>query len=277
VQSVIAQFEIGAKFVFKGDMLYNISMSKNEITIILPCAGEGSRLGLKTPKELYEIFPGVRLIDFSLKHIRAFSCKEKLRIAVVVRPWKTEVVDYVSAQLPGIVVEAVWFDDNYMEWPGSVYSAKKLFSRYNLALLPDSYLGLVSGKKTLVESMIDSLSFHKVVFGGVDCTDPDILENLGAMRVENGLVSSFQDKPLDSLEQFNCFWGCYGFRKECGKTLYDFLIHSIQRQPLPLTEQPFYPPGTIPISVYYDLGTWENIDRFKNDIISGRLNSSITD
>ena len=36
------------------------------LTVILPCAGEGNRLGLTTPKELYEIIPGKRLIDFSL-------------------------------------------------------------------------------------------------------------------------------------------------------------------------------------------------------------------
>jgi hypothetical protein len=30
-----------------------------------------------------------------------------------------------------------------------------------------------------------------------------------------------------------------------------------------LAEQPFYPPGVIPLGVYYDLGTWKNIERFK--------------
>ncbi|MCP5049152.1 MAG: hypothetical protein GY940_18430, partial [bacterium] len=72
-----------------------------KITVILPCAGEGSRMGLETPKELFEIFPGndaagksakgkpVKLIDFSLEHIRAFPDRRALRVAVVVRPWKT--------------------------------------------------------------------------------------------------------------------------------------------------------------------------------------------
>ena len=152
-------------------------MTDKELTIILPCAGDGRRLGLNTPKELFEIVPGTRLIDFSLKHILAAHQKEKIIIAVVVRPWKTEVVGYVSRQLPGIPVETVMFNDNYQEWPGSVYSAKDLFSKNNLVLLPDSFLSLSAHSnlenlsinhcngKTLVELVEDALSRCKVVFG----------------------------------------------------------------------------------------------------------------
>jgi UDP-N-acetylglucosamine pyrophosphorylase len=43
----------------------------SKITIILPCAGSGSRLGLSEPKELFEISPEIRLIDFSSAHIAA--------------------------------------------------------------------------------------------------------------------------------------------------------------------------------------------------------------
>jgi 2-C-methyl-D-erythritol 4-phosphate cytidylyltransferase len=255
-------------------------VTDKELTIILPCAGDGRRLGLNTPKELFEIFPGIRLIDFSLKHILAAPQKEKIIIAVVVRPWKTEVVEYVSKQLPSIPVETVIFNDNYQEWPGSVYSAKDLFSKKNLVLLPDSFLSLSahanlenlsinhSNGKTLVELVEDALSRWKVVFGCIKSTDVKILETLGAVRMENGIVTVFQDKPHpnESPGQFNGYWGCYAFEKEMGKPLYDFLIHSLLHQPLPLEAQSFYPPGVIPIGEYYDLGTWENIECFKREM-----------
>jgi len=95
------------------------------------------------------------------------------------------------------------------------------------------------------------------------------LETLGAVRMENDRVTAFQDKPRSNElpGQFNGYWGCYAFGKEMGKTLYDFLIHSVIHQPLPLKAQPFYPPGIIPIGEYYDLGTWENIERFKKQKI----------
>jgi hypothetical protein len=246
-----------------------------ELTIILPCAGDGRRLGLDTPKELFEIVPGVRLIDFSLKHILASYQKEKLKIAVVIRPWKTGVKDYVSRQLAGIPVETVFFDDNFLEWPGSVYSANNLFSNNNLVLLPDSFLGLSTNPKesavtdlngkTLVELVQDALCRYGVAFGCIKCRDAKVLANLGAVRIKNDIVTAFQDKPPlnESLAQFNGFWGCYAFKKEYGKPLYDFLIHSVLHQPLSLIKQPFYPPGVIFVEQYFDLGTWENIARFK--------------
>jgi hypothetical protein len=256
-------------------------VADKELTVILPSAGDGRRLGLNTPKELFEIVPGIRLIDFSLKHILAAPQKEKIIIAVVIRPWKTEVVEYVSEQLPGIPVETVIFNDNYKEWPGSVYSAKDVFSKNNLVLLPDSFLSLSadsnlenpainhSNDRTLVELVSNALHRHKVVFGCIKCTDVKILETLGAVRMENDIVTAFQDKPRPNElpEQFNGYWGCYAFGKEMGKSLYDFLIHSVLHQPLPLKAQPFYPPGIIPISEYCDLGTWENIERFKKEVI----------
>lgn len=256
-------------------------MADKEITIILPCAGEGSRLGLDSSKELFEIVPGTRLIDFSLKHILAAPDKEKIIIAVVTRPWKTEVVEYVSDQLPGYPVETVIFNDNYQEWPGSVYSAKDLFSKNNLVLLPDSFLSLSahsimenpaitdSNDRTLIELVSNALRRHKVVFGCIKCTDVKVLETLGAVRMQKGIVTAFQDKPRSNefAGQFNGYWGCYAFGKEMGKSLYDFLIHSVIHQPLPLKAQPFYPPGVIPIGEYYDMGTWENIERFKKQKI----------
>jgi len=256
-------------------------VADKDLTIILPCAGDGRRLGLNTPKELFEIVPGTRLIDFSLKHILAAPQKEKIIIAVVIRPWKTGVVEYVSEQLPGIPVETVIFNDHYKEWPGSVFSAKDLFSKNNLVLLPDSFLRLSahsnpgnpaftdSNDRPLVESVSNALRRCKAVFGCIKCTDMKVLETLGAVRMENGIVTAFQDKPHPNElpVQFNGYWGCYAFEKEMGKPLYDFLIHSVLHQPLSLKAQPFYPPGIIPIDEYYDLGTWENIEKFKKAVI----------
>jgi len=267
-------------------------MEKEILTVILPCAGEGSRLNLKSPKELFEIAPGVRLIDFSLNHIRAIYNKEgkrnlpsisiKIKVVVVTRPWKMEVAEYVSQRLrgfPEITVETVMFNDSYSEWPGSVYSASEFFSENNLVLLPDSCLCLSEGPsctlslstcfnekgETLVELLLNVIKEYKLVFGSIECTEKKILKQLGAMRVEDGEVSAFQDKPFQNFEQFNHFWGCYGFRKEYGRAIYDFLIKSVRHRPVSLKEQPFYPVGTIPLHSYWDLGTWENIKKFRRD------------
>ncbi|MCP5102088.1 MAG: hypothetical protein GY950_01850 [bacterium] len=250
-------------------------------TVILPCAGAGNRLGLETPKELFEILPGTRLIDFSLDHIEAFANKQELtkyeiRVAVVIRPWKREVAEYVSQKLPGITVETVLFNDTYREWPGSVYSASGFFSGYNLVLLPDSCLrlrecdvGCNAEGKTLLELVTVALNKYNVIFGCVPCTEPGVLKNLGAVKTEGDRVTAFQDKPSQHLDRFNGFWGCYGFRKDYGKTLYEFLIQSVHHEPVVLEEQPFYPVGAVPLHSYRDLGTWETINQFQHTAASG--------
>lgn len=255
------------------------------ITIILPCAGDGSRLGLKTPKELFEVLPGIAMIDFSLEHIRAFLAERdkperapaRLRIAVVIRPWKRDVADYVIGQMSGIPVDIVYFDDQYSEWPGSVFSAEAGYSPYNLALMPDSCLSLaeegaegvpvVRDKEgvTLIERALTALKTHDVVFGAIPCADSSLLRSLGALHIQNGMVSDFQDKPDKDFGRFNAFWGCYAFRSDKGRELYEFLIRSVRHESVSLSAQSFSPCAAIPVHSYRDLGAWDRIRKFRQD------------
>ncbi len=254
-------------------------MNQSQVTIILPCAGQGSRLGLETPKELFEIFPGTHLIDYSLDHIlqyirtQAEDTISNITLTVVTRPWKKEISHYVQSRLPRITHKEVMFNENYQEWPGSVFSAQETFSLYNIVLLPDSFIGLNTHpsapftqsphQETLILSMINALQNHPVVFGCIPCTNPQRLKSLGALRIENNIITRFQDKPSHNVEDFNGFWGCYGFRKEYAESLYRFLIASVKHQPISLEDQPFYPPALVLIQSYHDLGTWTNIEDFK--------------
>jgi len=252
-------------------------------TVVLPCAGSGARLKLKGPKELFEILSGIRLIDFSLAHIGATLPLSGIKVAVVIRPGKEEVVEHVRRKLPGIRVKKVFFNDSYYEWPGSVFSARSTFSDNNLVLLPDSILnvgGIPAGSEkvpicrdhkgfTLIKSVIDGLSAYKVVFGWIPCDDRQELKNLGALRVEEGMVTAFQDKPVDSFESYNGYWGCYAFRKEVGESLYRFLVNSVRRRPTSLAEQSFHPAAAIRLHSYRDLGTWPAIRRFRQEHLTG--------
>lgn len=272
----------------------------NDITIILPCAGAGSRMGLDSPKELFEI-SGRKLIDFSLDHIKAYiralvhdgSSTGSFRVAVVIRLSKREVADYVRAQLPDTRVETVLFDDNYEEWPGSVYSAHKQFSGRNLVLLPDSFLSLSSlslpstmlahpennlqpitvfpdgeyRDRTLIAAALEVLAQRPVMFGWVACDNPGVLSTMGALRVEKNEVTAFQDKPREGLEGFNGFWTCYGFSPGYGGPLYDFLIQSLRHQSPKLAEQPFFPPSALQLGRYYDLGTPERVASFMDSVL----------
>ncbi len=252
------------------------------ITVILPCAGAGSRLGLKSPKELFEILPGQPLIDFSLAHIREALHYPGIRVAIVIREWKKAVVTYVRQKLPGVNVTSVMFNDDYLEWPGSVYSAQHAFSEKNLVLLPDSRLDLGRRKShqeigpvcfdnsgtSLVESMSRALNQHPVVFGCIKNSNTQLLGKLGALHIDEAqqTITAFQDKPQESLERYNGFWGCYGFRAGYAKELYQFLVASVQHQQVIFEKQSFYPPGAVIFHDYRDFGTWQEIEKFREEL-----------
>jgi hypothetical protein len=252
-----------------------------ELNVILPCAGAGKRLGLSYPKELYEILPGIRLIDFSLNHVLAFykkNCSFKnrieLKISVVIRPGKEEIIDYIRYRCPFIEIVPVLFNNDYFEWPGSVYSAQAVFEKKNLVLLPDSLL-LVDNHciycnqqgKTLLEMVLSALEQNNVCFGYIACSEPIILRQMGAMRISHGKVELFCDKPHRMTSLYNSYWGCYGFLKSFGKELYNFLIDSLLHKKTSICGCSFNSVGVFPLSGYYDLGTWSMISQFQNDAI----------
>ena len=243
----------------------------------MPCAGDGKRLGAEGSKELYEIYPGKKLIDYSIEHIKAFNnsvqrSEMDIRIAViiVIKPGKEKVFYYVSEKLPTVDVNYVMFNNYFREWPGSVYSAYSMFSEKNIVLLPDSFVKFGSDDliytdkdgETLISRAVRKLDEGEVVFGVVECTDPGTLSALGALRVENGKILSFRDKPEEDVQEYNSFWGVYGFRETAGRRLYDFLIDSVEKGGekghllAELRPEVFY------LDNYHDLGTVDSIKRF---------------
>jgi len=237
------------------------------ITVILPCAGYGTRLGLSFPKELYEVVPGWRLVDFSLQHIIVgrYICSE---VVVVIRKGKEGVADYLSKRLfaYGITVRSFFYNDSYYEWAGSVMSAEEAWGERSLVLLPDSVVRcsekdpLRWGKTGLLEAMDGMLREYSVGFA-VCRAQGERLSSLGALRIENGRVMAFQDKPVDP-SPYNGFWVSYGFHQRFGRELYEFLVRSIRH------ENGELPPGLFPAPVvevagYTDLGTWPAIEHFR--------------
>lgn len=244
------------------------------LSVILPCAGEGKRLGLDYPKELYEIDKGFKLIDFSLSHITHHLRKnenvDKINVITVIKEGKESVFEYIKERLFPIMVTKVYFDDKYFEWPGSVYSANNYFSENNFVLLPDSVIILSKDNPfertsfSLIELVNKRLEFNKSVFGAIYCNETERIKNLGACKIADGFVREFQDKPKRSLQRFNAFWGCYGFKKDTAKHLYTFLKNSVRHKYQDYKKSCLYPINSFEIESYYDLGTWESIKKFKD-------------
>ena len=247
------------------------------ITIILPCAGDGKRLGAEGPKELFEIYPGKKLIDYSLEHIKAFNNSLKrveldvrVSVIIVIKPGKESIFHHVSEMLPTIEVNYVMFNNYFKEWPGSVYSANKEFTEMNIVFLPDTFIkfgtdDLIYTDKegdTLISKAVGKLKKNKVVFGVTKCNDPEILSSLGAVKVERDRIVRFKDKPSIDVDQYNGFWGVYAFHESEGRRLYDFLIDSVEQGEKKGHLMNELNVGVFYIDTYYDLGTMDSVARF---------------
>ena len=193
---------------------------------------------------------------------------------MVIQPWKSAVVDYVRDRMNGVPVVPVMFDHRFEEWPGSVYSAAAAFSPVNLVLLPDSYLeaGSLTPWQTddgrpLLAVFHGLLEQTSAAFGVLPVTGTRELTHLGAVHVDAaGVITDFQDKPDTGLNRYNAFWGCYGFRDTVGKQLYHYLIDSVHHQAGAITSEPFHPVSAIWLHRYFDLGTWNAVNRFRSDV-----------
>jgi len=246
----------------------------NKISIILPCAGSGTRLGLEYPKELHEISENFRLIDFSLNHILQFkkdNPESDLRVVLVVRPHKESVFKYAEERLKNTGIEVIkeFFNEKYYDCAGSIYSANGYFGDLNIALLPDSVIRLAKDSvyiyesgKTLLAEMAEKMKNNDVVFAYQPCSDKEKLKALGALFVSGGKVLSFCDKPDKDFEKYNAFWTAYGFKRESGLPLYEFIRESVLHKNPDYSKQGFYPAAGLPVYSYCDLGTWDNIKAF---------------
>ncbi len=238
-----------------------------DLNIILPSAGEGSRLNLGYSKELYEVQNGLKLIDLSLLHISEYNNRKnyRIKISVVITPQKEKVYEYVKKKFPYLDVKKIYFDNKYKEWPGSIYSARKYYSDINIVLLPDTVIKLKG--KSLIDIIINKLDSYETVFGYIKTKEKKDLINLGAMKVKNGEILLFKDKPKQDYQFYNSYWGCFGFRKSIGRDLYKFLNKSV----LDINSDiiPPFSMGGFPLDSFYDLGTWDSIKKFLSSKSNG--------
>lgn len=233
----------------------NADMSK--LNVILPCAGEGSRLGLPYPKELHVVEEGRSLVEFSLERCaRAGSAVD--RVTIVMTAAKPELLGLLERWMDRLPVAICFFDDSNFEWPGSVLSAEHLFCDHNVVLLPDSHLIECDGLD-VIPAMANRLESSDVVFGYVEEQGPR-LGSLGALTDRGNEVSAFCDKPDVPHDRFNAFWTTFGFRGEHGRPLLEMMTRSVQRKPVSLDE---WRVAGFPVAGYRDLGTWDSLREFQ--------------
>ena len=229
------------------------------LNVILPCAGNGLRLGLPYPKEIHKIEKDVSMIDFSFRLLLPHADRIS-RVSITLTKQKTDIVKYLDKYKGMFNLCFTYFNENYSEWAGSILSAENLFLEKNVVLLPDSVL-TDHPDYPLIPSMDLYLEREDIVFGYLK-ERGERLRSLGAMQVDeaNGDVIQFCDKPIDAIDRFNCFWTAFGFRKSVSVDLLNMMMQSIRKEKVDITK--VGKAKAFPVNGYLDLGTWESLAKF---------------
>ena len=236
----------------------------SNLTVILPCAGEGSRLSLPYPKEIYSIQKNKCLIDYTFDLFSNYGRRD-VQFVITLNENKTEIVKYLSRYKDRFNISFTYFNPIETEYTGSIKSAKHLFGEKNIVILPDTFVKMKTSED-IVEMVNNSLNETGFTFFYKRENSPDMLKTKGALVIsDDNQVLDYEDKPQENLDRFNAFWCAFSFRKRVFDSCIEFMEKSTLNHKLLVNEiknTPIYNSKAIEVDKYIDLGTWEQIYEF---------------
>ena len=206
-------------------------MSKERITIIIPAAGYGTRVGSPQSKELLiDENTGRPLIDRALgiqdlinrNHNRNHNHEVIIHTHVITRAEKKDLIEYVETR--GVQAQII---TPSKEWPDTVLQSANFWTDKNLLILPDT----IWEPNEIILGMLDSLDHVDVAVATFDTQD---LQSFGAFVNVNGEVwhaekpanSNFKDDNYDANYDAAKAWGLIAFRREAGAQLFAQMLKS---------------------------------------------------
>ncbi|GLY37891.1 hypothetical protein Amsp01_039150 [Amycolatopsis sp. NBRC 101858] len=184
------------------------SVPTPDVSIILPCAGLGTRFGAPYAKELHCLAPGVTILDRSLEAVvELVKSGLTVRVVVVFGTHKLDTVKYL-ARYAGTFQLVFVYQDDVAEpgLDGAIRSALPMTWGPVALVLPDI---VVSGVGSLLAAVRQTeVAGWSVV--AAEERDPGTLRQMGALTVaaEDGVgtVEAAAEKPADPAG-FNALWG----------------------------------------------------------------------
>ncbi|MEU9900553.1 NTP transferase domain-containing protein [Streptomyces phaeochromogenes] len=182
-----------------------------DVSVILPCAGNGTRFGAPYPKELHCLAPGVTVLDRSLEAVVELAKSGlKVRLVVVFGTHKLDTVSYLLRYADSFQMVFVHQDESFGPGlDGAIRAALPMTQGPVALVLPDI---VVSGADT-PGKLLDALRQVEVAGWSVVAAeegDHDTLRQMGALAVAEAegvlTVGAATDKPTDP-SGFNAFWG----------------------------------------------------------------------
>ncbi|MGY5044307.1 hypothetical protein ACWDE0_01425 [Streptomyces sp. 900105755] len=207
-----------------------------DVSIILPCAGFGTRFSAPYPKELHCLAPGVTVLDRSLEAVVALADSGlDVRVVVVFGPHKLDTVGYLARYARTLQMVFVYQDESLEPGlEGAIRSGLPMTRGPVALVLPDIVLtGQDSAGSLLAALRCVTVTGWSVV--AAEERDPGTLRQMGALAVagEGGVltVGAAADKPADP-SGFNAFWGMVAATEEQAHRLPDVVGKGVD-SPLP--------------------------------------------
>jgi NDP-sugar pyrophosphorylase family protein len=234
-----------------------------KLTVILPAAGKGTRLNLPYPKEILRLNKDKALIDNSFELFKGLS-REEVEFVVVINEEKTEIIKYLAKYKSHFNVSFTYQNPAELEYTGAIKSAKHLFGKQNIVLLPDTLLTLPRGFR-LAQELEVCLEETGFTFLFKPEVADAMLTTKGCLHVdEHQQVLAYEDKPQTDFNRFNGYWCAFAFKKEVFDDCIKFMEQStlkLDQANLDIQNTQIFKSKAIRVEDYQDLGTWEEIGK----------------
>jgi len=218
------------------------------ITVILPCAGKGTRLGVPFSKELAPVSPGRVLIDSSLDILAKTGAQ--CRVIVMDDGTRERTREYVESRLPDTPVALVRQHRYAADWPDAVLRLEPWFTEMNIVMLPDSAYECSKDPITVLAAVTGESGFS---FAAAKVS-PDHIREAGALCViQDDTVRAYEDKP-DKPDLYNAVWGMLGFADREGVLGMRMIAASTNRTGA--ARRPVVGAPVVWLESYRDCGTW---------------------
>ncbi|MFF2382116.1 hypothetical protein [Streptomyces sp. NPDC058108] len=182
-----------------------------DVSVILPCAGFGTRFGAPYSKELHCLAPGVTVLDRSLEAVVELAESGlHVRLVVVFGTHKLDTVSYLARYADTFQMVFVYQDQSFEpDLDGAIRTALPMTHGPVALVLPDI---VVSGVGS-TGSLLAAFRWTEVAGWSVVAAEernPDTLRQMGALVLAEGsdlvTVAAATDKPADP-SGFNAYWG----------------------------------------------------------------------
>lgn len=185
-------------------------MTKANVSVIIPCAGFGRRMGSPPAKELLPHPTSAKpLIQAAIERFADLDA----RLVVVTRAEKKELIEWCAKQ-PRVEVLQI---EATREWPDSVLASQNFWSERNLLLLPDTDFSPESAPLQLLED----LNQVDVAFASFPVADK---RNWGLFLSTAGGFS-VADKP-ELVRPESQAWGLIAFSNRVGRSLFSTISNA---------------------------------------------------